>query len=71
MTTKTLLNEIYTLPVNKRIFLVEKAIESIRSEIPAKKSLKEAALKLVSEYSINKELTSFTDLDAEDFYEAR
>ena len=71
MTTKTLLNEIYTLPVNKRIFLVEKALESIRSEIPAKKSLREAARELVSEYRHNNDLISFSSLDAEGFYETR
>ncbi|OGU11074.1 MAG: hypothetical protein A2X61_00120 [Ignavibacteria bacterium GWB2_35_12] len=71
MTTKTLLNEIYTLPVSKRIFLVEKALESIRSEFPSKISLSDAASELVSEYKQNNELASFTSLDAEGFYETR
>lgn len=71
MTTKTLLNEIYTLPVNKRIFLVEKALESIRSEIPSKNTLADAAHALVSEYKQNIELTSFTSLDSESLHETR
>ena len=70
MTTKTLLNEIYTLPVDERIFLVEKALESIRNENPAKPKLSNVAKMFVDEYKNNKELTSFTSLDSEGFYEA-
>jgi hypothetical protein len=70
MTTKTLLNEIYTLPLEKRIFLVKKALESIRKETPSKQALENAAHKFVNEYKQNKELTSFTSLDSEGFYEA-
>ncbi|TAL68811.1 MAG: hypothetical protein EPN82_09060 [Bacteroidetes bacterium] len=69
MTTKVLLNEIYTLPVDKRIFLVEKALESIRNEIPKSNSLSDAARELIGEYKKNKELRSFNSLDSVDFYE--
>ena len=71
MTTETLLNKIKTLPVNERIFLVEKALESIRNDMPSKKNLSNAAKKLATEYRNNKELTSFTSLDSEGFYETK
>jgi hypothetical protein len=49
--------------------VVEKTLEAIRQE--KKLSLKEAANLLYNDYKSDKELTIFTQLDTEPFYEAR
>ncbi|MFW5832435.1 MAG: hypothetical protein ACOC1D_02010 [Prolixibacteraceae bacterium] len=70
MKTSDLLKEIEQLPLKKRIFLIEKTLQSIR----LKEDLKEmemAAEALYSDYKTNKELTAFTDIDFETFYETR
>jgi hypothetical protein len=70
MRTGDIIKEIKQLPVEKRMLIVEKAIRSIRKQTDEQQMLF-AAEKLYSEYSGNKELTEFTNLDFDDFYEAR
>jgi len=70
MSTTEIINEINSLPVNKRLVIIEKALYSIRHE-ETKNNLKEAADKLLNDYKSDKELTAFSELDFEDFYEAR
>ncbi len=70
MKTKEIINEIGKLPLRKRIYIIERAMHLIRkqeSEIKMKKAVK----MLRDDYLTNKELTDFTDLDMESFYEAR
>lgn len=70
MKTNDLIREIQRLPISKRIYVVEKTIHSIRTQ-ENKNQLKKAADSLYADYKTDKELTTFTDLDLEDFYEAK
>ena len=70
MGTIEILREIKKLPVEKRLRIVEQTLKSIR-EAESKKQLEEAAEVLYKDYSTDKELTLMTDVDFEDFYEAR
>lgn len=70
MGTSELLRQIKRLPVNKRLVIVEKTLKSIR-DVKNKSKLKKAADKLLEEYQANEELTIFTSLDFENFYEAK
>ena len=71
MSTTQLLSEINQLPLPERLRLVEMAIHSIRQATPAKPDMAEAAQLLLADYQSDPELTAFTALDQESFYEAR
>jgi hypothetical protein len=66
--TTTLLNQIYRLPVSERMLIVERTVHSIRSE---KNNMASAVALMMDEYQNNKELTAFSQLDMENFYETR
>jgi len=70
MNTSDLLKEIERLPVNKRIYVIQKTLSSLRKEEDVNQ-MNLAAESLYSEYTSNEELTAFTDLDFEEFYEAK
>ncbi len=72
MNTKVsdILKEIEELSLHDRIILIEKALKTLRSEEDARQ-IKRAARELYEDYKSDKELTAFTDLDLEDFYEPR
>ncbi len=70
MKTNELIREIQRLPISKRIYVVEKTIHSIRAQ-EDKDQIKKAAEVLCADYKSDKELTVFTNLDFEEFYEAR
>lgn len=70
MKTNAIIKEITRLPINNRIFIVEKTLKSIRQG-GEKKNTAKAVTSLLNDYSIDKELTEFTDIDFERFYEAR
>ncbi|MGV3589496.1 MAG: hypothetical protein ACO1OF_20985 [Adhaeribacter sp.] len=70
MGTTELLKEIKKLPIDKRLKIVEQTLKSIR-ESENKKQLEKASDALYEDYSTDKELTALTELDFEDFYEAR
>ena len=70
MRTNDIIKEIQRLPISKRIYVVEKTMHSIRT-IEDKNVMKKAADVLYSDYKTDKELTTFTNLDFEDFYEAK
>ncbi|MFA4853639.1 MAG: hypothetical protein WC599_14075 [Bacteroidales bacterium] len=70
MRTSEIIKEIQRLPVQKRIFVIEKTIHSLRKHEDTNQ-LKKAADSLYSDYKSDKELVTFTNLDFEDFYEAR
>lgn len=69
MSIATLLEEIEKLPVSERLFIVEKTIHALRAE--KSDTLALAAEELAHEYKTNKELTIFSSLDIESFYEPR
>lgn len=70
MRTNELIKEIQKLPIQKRIYVIEKTIHSIR-QTEDTNQMKSAADILLTDYKSDKELTAFTNLDFEDFYEAR
>ena len=70
MRTNDIIKEIQRLPISKRIYVVEKTMHSIRTN-EDKNVMKKAADVLYSDYKTDKELTTFTNLDFEDFYEAK
>ncbi|MDO8930657.1 MAG: hypothetical protein Q7W54_16920 [Bacteroidota bacterium] len=65
-----LINEIKRLPLQKRIFLIEKTLHSIRQEEEINQ-MKKAVDLLLKDYKTDSELTAFKDIDYEEFYEAR
>ena len=70
METATILHEIDNLPAFKRMFIVEHIVRSIRLN-EQERTLETAADRLYNDYKNDKELTIFTKLDCEDFYEPR
>jgi len=68
METITILNEIQRLPFTKQIFIAEWIIKSFRQR-EIKNQMKIAAEKLYKDYLFDNELTIFTNLDFENFYE--
>jgi hypothetical protein len=70
MSTQEILSEINRLPLQDRLLIIEKTLEVIRAnELDQQLSVATEVMK--AEYRSNKELTAFTSLDLEDFYEAR
>ncbi len=63
-----LLNQIYHLPVSERMLIVERTIHSIRME---RSRMAKAVALMVEEYRNDTELTAFSALDFENFYETR
>jgi len=70
MRTNEILKEIQRLPIQKRIYVIEKTIHSIRKQEDTNQ-IKKAVDTLFNDYKSDKEMTAFTNLDFEDFYEAR
>ena len=68
MQTTALLHQIYQLPFSERMLIVERTIHSMRTETG---TLEKAVALMSAAYRNNKELTAFTSLDMENFYEAR
>jgi hypothetical protein len=70
METKEIINAIKKLPVTKRMLIVEQTLKAIR-ESETREKMAKAANVLYEEYQKNKDLTAFTALDCEAFYETR
>jgi hypothetical protein len=70
MRTTEIIREIQRLPVSKRIYVVEKTIQSIRAQ-EDNNLMHKAADALYDDYKTDSELTAFTNLDFTDFYEAK
>lgn len=70
MRTDEIIKEIQRLPIQKRILVIEKAINSIRRE-EEKTEVTKAADLLYRDYQTDKVLTAFTNIDFDDFYEAK
>ena len=70
METATIIHEIDKLPTYKRMFIVEHIVRSIRLN-NQENTLEMVADSLYDDYKNDKELTVFTQLDCEDFYESR
>jgi hypothetical protein len=70
METQEILKAIKKLPVNKQMLIIEKTLKTIR-ENDTRKRMADTATSLYKDYCDNKELTEFTVLDCESFYETR
>jgi hypothetical protein len=65
-----IMHKINRMSKKQRIFIAERIIHSVREEAQHK-SLSRAVDSLYNDYCTDKELTAFTQLDFENFYEAR
>jgi hypothetical protein len=70
MRTVDLIKEIQLLPLSKRLSLIEEVIKSIKKE-ELNSQMEMAVRELQEDYKNDKELTAFTSLDMENFYETR
>ncbi len=70
MQIEELIHEIQLLPMSKKVYLIEETLKSIKKEELALQ-MESAAEELSEEYLTNKNLTAFTELDLESFYEAK
>ena len=62
MRTVELIKEIQCLPLQKQMYVVEKALHSIREQ-ESSVQMHKAATHLLHDYTFDKELTIFTDID--------
>lgn len=69
MTTDTIVKEIRKLPLTDRLLVVEKTLKAIRQS--KERELEHAVSALYNDYKSDEELTIFTQLDTERFYETR
>ena len=69
MSTKEIIQSINNLPFKQRIVIIEKVLKSLLEKTESK--LEKAARALASEYLNDKDLTAFTAIDLDRFYEAR
>lgn len=70
MQTAELMKTIKNLPLSKRFFVVEETLKSIKRD-ELKHELEHAVNELYDDYASDAELTAFTSLDLEDFYETK
>lgn len=70
MDTRELVQEIDRLPFEKKIFVMEEILKSIKRD-KVSNLMQKAAEQLYGDYVRNSELTAFLALDTDDFYEAR
>jgi hypothetical protein len=69
MSTKEILNSIKQLPFNQRLSLIEKALKTLYES--ENTQLEKAANSLLADYNNDSNLTAFTSIDFDKFYEAR
>jgi hypothetical protein len=70
MKTNEIISEIEKLTVKERLQIIEKTARTIQLD-DEKEQMRNAADQLYDDYKDDVELTVFSDLDLEDFYEAR
>ena len=70
MQTAAIIQEINRLPIVKRMYIAEQTLRNIRLE-ERQSSMKAAADVMLKSYQTDKDLTIFTQLDCENFYETR
>lgn len=68
MNTTEIIKQIEQLPVRKRMYVIEKTLHSIIKQ-EDKYQLEKASEALLPDYVSDVELTIFSNLDYEDFYE--
>ncbi|WP_162417730.1 hypothetical protein [Cyclobacterium roseum] len=70
MKTRDLIKEIQKLPVSEQFYIIERSMQLIRKQ-QDESQMKKAVDLLYEDYVADEELTAFTDLDFENFYEPR
>ncbi len=70
MSTSDILKEINQLSFNEKLFIIEKALKDIL-KYNYEQQMTVAAEAMENEYRTNPDLTAFSTLDIEDFYEAK
>jgi hypothetical protein len=70
METAEIMSKINRMPKRQRMFIAERIIRSVLAE-DQNTLLKKAVTCLYDDYRTDKNLTAFTQLDFEDFYETR
>ena len=70
MSTKELIRELERLPLTQRMYVIEKVMHSIREE-KENEQMENAVNELEADYQNDKELTTFTSIDLDDFYESK
>lgn len=70
MQTTELIRAIQSLPLSKRFYVLEEIMKSIRKD-ELSRQMEMAVSELYADYANDNELTAFTSLDLDDFYEAR
>jgi hypothetical protein len=70
MQTLDIMQEINQLPLDKKFWVIEETLKAIKRE-EIKHQMELGVNTLFEEYETNKELTIFTTLDFEDFYETK
>jgi hypothetical protein len=72
MNPTQIISEISHLSLAEKLYIMEMIVQSIRKETqPSSSDLERAASLLWSDYKEDKELTAFTALNGEDFYETK
>ena len=71
METLDIIRNITRLPTSQQMLIAERIIHSIRQKEKEQLSMKVAAEHLYADYMTDENLTVFTQLDCEDFYETR
>jgi hypothetical protein len=69
MTAANIIRELDRLPLTDKLFVIERTLKAIRTE--KERSLKVAVDGLYDDYRTDKDLTAFTKIDKEPFYETR
>ncbi len=70
MQAQQLIQEIQRLPLTKKFYVVEETIKSIKQD-EVNHQMEFAVSQLYNDYVNDKELTAFTALDCEHFYETK
>ncbi|HET55104.1 MAG TPA: hypothetical protein ENN33_07790 [Ignavibacteria bacterium] len=70
METKEIIEQIGKLPYEDKMLILEKTVKAIR-EKEIKEKMTKAVSDLMEEYKSNRELTAFTEIDFENFYETK
>lgn len=70
METNELIKQIITLPVEQKMLIIENTLKSIRQN-NLKTQMNNAVSELMHDYKTDKELTLFTKIDFDSFYEAK
>lgn len=70
MSAQEIIKEIQQLPVSQRMLVIEQTLKSIRVSTH-RQNMENAVEEVIEDYTSDKELSSFTDIDFDRFYETK